>query len=285
MPMPTPSSARITLDTLRSMKADGQTFAMLTAYDHPTAAAAQAAGVHSLLIGDSMGTVLLGHPSTRRTPLSLMLILGEAVRRGAPDVFLVGDMPYEAMAAGEDAAAEAARRFRDEAGCDAVKFEAGPSDDQLVSRLARMGIDTIAHLGLRPQQVTSPDGYRAQARDAGAISELVSDARRMVAAGAVVLLLEAVPAEASQAVVAAVDVPVVGCGAGPACDGHVLVTQDMLGIGTIRPPKFVIVHAQLGQAMQDAMRLYVEDIACGRYPGPEHVYPLRKPAAKAVTRQ
>ncbi|MCK4342654.1 MAG: 3-methyl-2-oxobutanoate hydroxymethyltransferase [Phycisphaerae bacterium] len=268
-------AARIDLATLCRMKAEQRKFAMLTAYDYPTAALAQAAGVHALLIGDSMGTVLLGHPSTRSVPLALMLTLGEAVRRGAPQVFLVGDMPYEAVAGGEQNAVTAAKRFRDEAGCDAVKFEAAPEDDRLVARLTQAGIDTIAHLGLRPQQVTSPDGYRAQARDAESVERLVADARRMVAAGAVMILLEAVPAEASQAVVAAVSVPVIGCGAGPACDGHVLVTQDLLGLGTIRPPRFVPVLAQMGRICEDALRRYVENIVKGTYPGPEHVYQMR----------
>lgn len=273
--MSTSAMVRVELRTLKQMKAEGRKFAMLTAYDYPTAAAAEAAGVHALLVGDSMGTVLLGLDSTRGTPLSLLLTLGEAVRRGAPRVYLVGDMPYESVAAGTEAAVGAGRRFRDEAGCEAVKFEAGPEDDRLVAALAEAGVDTIAHLGLRPQQVTTPDGYRAQARDHAGIAALVEDARRMVAAGAVMLLLEAVPAAASAAVVEAVDVPVIGCGAGPACDGHVLVTQDMLGIGNTRPPRFVPVHAHLGTDMQAAMKCYVDDIVQGRYPGPEHVYGMR----------
>lgn len=267
---------RVTLETLRRMKVVGQKIAMLTAYDYPTAALAQAAGVHALLVGDSMGTVLLGHPSTRATPLALMLILAEAVRRGAPQVFLVGDMPYEAMAGGPEAAVAAATRFRDDAGCDAVKVETGPGDDEVVARMTAAGVNTIAHLGLRPQQVTSPAGYRPQARDEPSMAALVADARRMVAAGAVMLLLEAVPPEAAAAVVAAAaEVPVIGCGAGPACDGHVLVTQDMLGWGNPRPPRFVPVHAQLDQIILAALRRYVEDVAGGRYPGPQHSYTLR----------
>lgn len=267
----------IDLNTLRKMKAEGRKLAMLTAYDYPTAALAQSAGVHILLIGDSMGTVLLGRPNTRTVPLALMLVLGEAVRRGAPLVYLVGDMPYEALTGGIEKAVDAARRYRDEAGCDAVKAEAGPGDEPTVGAIAQAGIETVVHLGLRPQQVMSPDGYRAQARDADAIGTLVAAARNMVAAGASMLLLEAVPNEASQAVVAAVPVPVIGCGAGPACDGHVVVTQDMLGMGGIRPPRFVPVLAQVGRTCEEAMRRYVQDIASGAYPGPEHVYPMRRP--------
>ncbi len=270
---------RITLDLLRSRKAAGQRIVMLTAYDYPTARRAQAAGVDMLLIGDSLGTVLLGHPNTRSVPLELMLILGEAVRRGAPDVFLVGDMPYESLSRGPAVAVAAAQRFRDVAGCDAVKLEAGPDDEPLVAAVAAAGIATIAHLGLRPQQVLTPDGYRAQARDAAALAELVAQARRMCAAGAAMLLLEAVPDEAARAVVAAVDVPVIGCGAGPACDGHVVVTQDLLGLGLTRPPRFVPVLAELGSATDAALRRYVAAVRAGTYPGPEHTYRMKSARA------
>ncbi len=276
----TNSSPTIDLAYLRQMKAAGHKFAMLTAYDYPTAVWAQAAGVHALLVGDSMATVVLGHPSTRPAPLSVMIVLAEAVRRGAPNVYLVGDLPYEAMVGGSDAALAAAREFRDRAGCDAVKFEARSDHDQLVARFTQAGIDTIAHLGLRPQEILFPEGYRAQARDADGIARLVADARRMVAAGAVMILLEAVPNEAAQAVVEAVDVPVIGCGAGPACDGHVVVTHDLLGFGTTRPPRFVPVLAQVGKVCQEAMRRYVQEVVNGSYPGPEHVYRMRRPAGE-----
>lgn len=278
-----PPGARITLSTLQRMKQERRPIAMLTAYDYPTAVAAGAAGVHSLLIGDSMGSVLLGRPNTRATPLALMLILGEAVRRGAPDVFLVGDIPYESIAAGEEAVVTAAERFRDECGCDAVKVEVAETDESVVKRLSERGIATIAHLGLRPQSVLTPDGYRAQARDEDAIRDLADAAARMEAAGAALILLEAVPPEASQAVVAAVRAPVIGCGAGPACDGHVVVTQDMLGVGQGKPPRFVPVLAQLGAAMEDAMRQYVRDVQERRYPAPQHTYAMKGKAASSPT--
>ncbi len=266
---------RIGLAQLRALKAAGRKFAMLTAYDFPTARLAERAGVHSLLVGDSMGTVLLGHDTTRHVPLDLMVTLAEAVRRAAPHVYLIGDLPFEAMAGGIEGVRRASRRFVDEAGCDAVKLEVTCGDEPLIERLKAERIETVAHIGLRPQSVTRPDGYRAQARDEASLQALVEDARRMVAAGADMILIEAVPAEAGQAVVEAVDVPVVGCGAGPACDGHVVVTYDMLGIGTIRPPRFVPVLADLGRQIEDAMRRYVTEIVEGRYPGPQHCYPMR----------
>jgi 3-methyl-2-oxobutanoate hydroxymethyltransferase len=274
---------RIWLSTLRNMKARGQKFAMLTAYDYPTAAAAQAAGVHSLLIGDSLGNVVLGELTTRTVPLDLMIILGTAVRRGAPAVYFVGDIPYVSMQQGEDAVLRAAERFVRECGCDAVKFEAQPHHETLVRRLHHEGYETIAHLGLRPQSVTTPDGYRAQARDETSIAALVQESRRMVAAGASMLLLEAVTNEASIAVLAAVDVPVIGCGAGPACDGHVVVTHDMLGFGATRPPRFVPVLGQISRDVQAAMHSYVHSIESGAYPAPEHAYPMKRAAEGAGT--
>lgn len=266
---------RITLKTLQSMKQSGQKFAMLTAYDFPTAQIAQAAGVQSLLVGDSMAMVVLGHENTRDIPLSILIFMAEAVRRGAPSVFLIGDMPFSTMAAGDVAVVDAARRFMNESGCDAVKVECEPHHDKLIAALSEAGIPAIAHLGLRPQSVVTPDGYRAQARDEGGIRDLVDQAMRMERAGAIMLLLEAVPPEASQSVCNAVSIPVIGCGAGPACDGHVVVTHDMLGFGTARPPKFVPVLADLNGTLREAMESYVSAITNGEYPGPQHVYGMR----------
>ena len=269
------ATLRISLEDLRQMKAQGRKFAMLTAYDYPTAKLAQAAGIHALLVGDSLGQVVLGHETTRHVPLDLMVTLAEAVRRGAPDIYLIGDMPFSAMGSNADAL-NGARRFVEEAGCDAVKFEAAPHHAGLMKELTDAGLPAIAHLGLRPQTVTSPDGYRAQARDAASIADLVAQARRLTDAGAVMLLLEAIPAQAAQAVVDAVPVPVVGCGAGPACDGHVVVTHDLLGLGGIRPPRFVPVLDDLAARIEHAMRRWAEDIVSQHYPAPEHTYSMRK---------
>jgi 3-methyl-2-oxobutanoate hydroxymethyltransferase len=145
MSTPVTLSDQITLDTLRAYKSDGRKFVMLTAYDYPTATLAQEAGVHTLLVGDSMGTVLLGHPSTRTVPLSLMVTLAEAVRRGAPRVYLVGDLPYEAILTRETGVLDAAKQFVEEAGCEAVKLEVGGSDVELVSALKQAGITRPSH--------------------------------------------------------------------------------------------------------------------------------------------
>lgn len=267
---------KINLRVLQEMKQRGQKFAMLTAYDYPTAQLAERAGVHALLVGDSLANVLLGHTNTRSVSLDLMVPLAEAVRRGAPRVFLIGDIPYESKAAGAAGLLDAAGRFVRHAGCDAIKFEAESADDALVATLAGQGFCVIAHLGLRPQSVLSPDGYRPQARDAQSIDALAADARRMASAGAAMILLEAVPAEAAQAVLRAVDAPVVGCGAGPDCDGHVVVTHDMLGLGAAQPPRFVPRLADVSMEIARAMRRYVLDIEQHRYPGAEHTYRMRQ---------
>jgi 3-methyl-2-oxobutanoate hydroxymethyltransferase len=281
MEMLDPVNNRIGLDDLMRLRALGGKFAMLTAYDYPTAVAAQAAGVPVLLIGDSMGSVVLGLESTRTVPLDLMIVLGEAVRRGAPNVYLIGDMPYESMCGGRDAVRSAADRFVREAGCDAVKLETSREDAALVSDLAADGLTVVAHLGLRPQNVESRDQLRAQAREQQEIAELAADCAVMVDAGASLILLEAVPNEASQAVVKAVNVPVIGCGAGSACHGHVVVTPDLLGITPGRPPRFVPVLSDIGARTRDAFVQYVRAIEDGSYPGPQHTYGMRKPVGCA----
>ncbi len=275
---------RVTLDEIRRWKSEQRKFAVLTAYDFPTAAAAHAAQIPSLLVGDTLGCVVLGHPNTRAVALDLMIPLASAVRRGAPLAWLIGDMPYESTLGGSATMVAAAERFCAEAGCDAVKFECEEGFEAHVAAIAARGIDVIAHLGLRPQSVQTPQGYRAQARTDGEVANLVDDCRRAVDAGASVLLLEAIPPEAAQAVVDATSVPVIGCGAGPACDGHVVVTHDMLGFTLTRPPKFVPVLARLNQTIETAMRDYAAQIADGRYPGPEHAYSMRPGTAAARDR-
>lgn len=268
---------RVTLDTLRAHVASGEKFAMLTAYDYPMGCAAHAAGIPVLLVGDSAAMVVLGHDSTRDAPLDFLVTIANAVRRGAPDAYLVGDMPYAPVAAGPKAALDAARRFVD-AGCDAVKLELRKADIDVVRPMIDAGIPTIVHLGLRPQEVSDPRGYKSQARDAASIEALVDEARTMVSAGAVMILLEAIPPEASAAVKQAVHVPVIGCGAGPACDGFVVVTHDLLGLTTGRVPRFVPVVGEVFTAYERGMRAWREMIRDGTYPADEHNYRLRSDA-------
>lgn len=272
MPDPKVALVRVTLDDIYRRHQRGEKFAMLTAYDYPTAAAAQAAEVPMLLVGDTAGAVVLGQGTTREVTLAYMLTITDAVRRGAPQCCVVADMPFLAMSAGADAVVRAGQAFCHEIGCDAVKVEVRREDLDLVAQLVAADVPVIAHLGLRPQSVTDPSGYRVHAKQPEEIAALVADAQAFEQCGARLLLLEAVPPEASEAVVSAVAVPVIGCGAGPACAGHVVVTHDLLGIGRMRPPKFVPVLESLTDRTEQAMRQWVSDIATGRYPADEHLY-------------
>ncbi len=248
---------------------------MLTAYDYPTAATLQEAGIPTLLVGDSAAMVVLGHDNTQTASLDFLITISSAVRRGAPRVFLACDIPYESAHAGADAVAVATRRFKQASDCDAVKIEVDDDQQELIRAAAETGVTVIAHLGLRPQAVTTPGGYRVQAREQHEIEQLVSSAQSMITAGAAILLLEAVPAEAAAAVSAAVDAPIIGCGAGRDCDGHVVVTHDMIGIGAAQPPRFVPQLADVRQVITAAAERWRDDIASGAYPGPEHTYRMR----------
>ena len=272
--MPDHDAKRLTLADLQALGRAGEKFAMLTAYDYPTAVAAQQAGIDSVLVGDSLGNVILGHETTRSVPFDLMLTLATAVRRGAPAVFLVVDLPYPVVAAGEEATLRAARQLHAQADCDAVKLEVLGDDFARVAAIHQAGVPVIAHLGLRPQAATSRAGLKAHGRTAEEVRQLTDAARAAEEAGAIMVLLEAVPPEAAQAVRAALSVPLVGCGAGPDCDAHVVVTHDLLGY-TAQPPRFVPVLESLGARTMSAMRRWRELIATGEYPAAEHNYRMR----------
>ena len=261
----------------RRMKEQGEKLTWLTAYDYPTATFEEAAGIDMILVGDSMGNCVYGYPSgTIPVTMDMCIVHCQAVRRGAPNTFVMGDMPFGSYQTTPDDAVRSAVRFLKEAEVDAVKLEGGRRITPMIRAIVDAGMVLCGHIGLTPQSTGQFGGYKAQGRTAESAMEVIKDARAVRDAGAAMLLLEAVPNEASQAVVSAVDVPVIGCGAGPACDGHVCVTQDMLGIGGIRTPRFVPVLARLGETTRAAMRRWVEDIENESYPAPEHVYGMRK---------
>ena len=270
------STRRLTLDDLRARKADGKKFPVLTSYDATTARWQTQAGIDVLLVGDSLGMCVLGFDSTMPVTMEQMLAACQAVRRGAPHAYVIGDMPFGSY---HDRLHEAVRNgltFLAQGGCDCVKLECDGRMADVVAAMDRANVPVVAHIGLLPQRVSYTGTYKAAGRTEAAVEKLVDDAKSLVAAGAVMLLLEAVPAEATRRVVEAVDVPVVGCGAGPACDGFVVVTHDLLGLTTGKVPKFVPKLADLGSAMLDAFSQYRQQIEAGKYPGPEHLYPMKK---------
>ena len=246
---------------------------MLTCYDFTTARLMSEAGVPMLLVGDSAGNVILGHDTTLPVPLHFMIQLAAAVRRGAPNALLVADMPFGSYHGSAGRAVRNVFRMVQLSGCDCVKLEAAESQLPAIRELADAGVAIMAHLGLRPQAVGVLGGYRAQGRTAAEADAIVDLAVRMQAHGAAALLLEAVPAEVAAAVVAATTVPVIGCGAGSACHGHVVVTHDTLNL-TARPPKFAPKLGDLATPMIDCFREYVRRVQAGDYPAPEHGYAM-----------
>jgi 3-methyl-2-oxobutanoate hydroxymethyltransferase len=232
-----------------------------------------AAGVPLLLVGDSAANVVLGHETTLPVPLGVMIELTAAVRRGAPLALVVADMPFGSYQASIARGTANTLRMMKRSGCDMVKLEVSAGHAEMVRRLADAGVAVMAHFGLRPQAVGLLGGYRSQGRSAEEAGQIVALARQMEQAGAAALLLEAVPAEVSEAVVEATDLPVVGCGAGPACHAHVVVTHDALGL-TEHRPRFVPLVGDLGQALRAALGRYVEQTERGQYPAPEHQYTM-----------
>jgi 3-methyl-2-oxobutanoate hydroxymethyltransferase len=270
-----PLPRKFTLNDLRAARATGAKVPMLTCYDFTTARLMHEAGVPAILVGDSAGNVILGHDTTIPVPLQFMIQTAAAGKRGAPHAFLVADMPLGSYHGSPSRAVRNVFRMVQLSGCDCVKLEAAESQLTAIRELADAGVAIMAHLGLRPQTIGVLGGFRAQGRTAAEAEKIVGLARQMEEAGAASILLEAVPAEVAAAVVEATSVPVIGCGAGPACHGHVVVMHDTLNL-TPRPPRFVPKLGDIATPMIDAFQAYVRDVTSGAYPAPEHGYQMVK---------
>ncbi len=225
----------VTLKTIRAWKASGQKFACLTCYDATTARWLQEAGVPVLLVGDTAAEMILGFPGTIHAPLDLLLALTAAVRRGAPSTLVMGDMPFMSYQADDAEALRNAGRFLTEGMADAVKVEVDRTFAPLVEKMARAGIPVVGHVGARPQLSKRRGGYGSVGRTAAEARNLIADAVAIEAAGAIMLLIEAAPNEVSARIVEKTSVPVIGCGAGPACHGQIVVLQDLLGLSDWQP--------------------------------------------------
>jgi 3-methyl-2-oxobutanoate hydroxymethyltransferase len=256
---------------------------MLTAYDYPTARIAQAAGVDVVLVGDSAANVVLGYPSTREISVDELLVLTRAARRGVDAVPLVGDLPFGSYEPSDEMAVATARRFVDEGGCDAVKLEGAGTMLSRVRAIIAAGIPVVGHVGLLPQSVVTPDGYRAQGRDAEQAIGIITDGIALEAEGCAALIVEAVPAEVATFLTQRVSIPVIGIGAGAGTNGQVLVFHDLLGLGEGRVAKFVERYAEGRAVLEEAARRWSDDVRAGRYPREEHTYAIA-PEALAVVR-
>jgi len=254
-----PKRERITIRTIRRLAADGQKFACLTCYDATTARWLARAGMPMLLVGDTLAETILGHDQTIYASMDVMVALTAAVRRGAPDLLLMADMPFMSYQVSDEDALRNAARFMTEAGADLVKFEVDLRNLALVERAAAAGIPVVAHVGARPQQTKMIGGYRAAGRTAEEARMLVETAKAMEGAGAVMILIEAVPAEVSAEIVRQVRVPVIGCGAGPACHGQVIVLHDLLGL-TDWQPRFAQPVTDFGSQLMGAAKVWMDRV-------------------------
>ncbi len=261
-----PAATKITIGTLRSRKREKRKISMLTCYDYATARLMEEAGIDSLLVGDTYAEVCLGHSSTLPMTLEHMITLAEAVRRGSPSCYLVGDMPYLSYQVCPKEAIRNAGLFMAKAGCDCVKVEVDRRLVKTVEAMAAATIPVMAHLGLKPQSIQAIGGYKVQGKLAVDALQLIEDAKMMEEAGAVALLLEAVPTEVAAIITESTELPVIGIVSGPHCDGQVVVLHDMVGYGGGHPPRSVKQYANVHDILVEAFRAFAKDVADGAFP-------------------
>ncbi len=259
---------------LMEMMRKGEKVVYLTCYDYPTATLAEKAGVDMLLVGDSLGMCVYGYDGTLPVTMEQCIVHCDAVRRGAPNTFVVGDMPFMSYQESTSGAIHNAGRFHKEAAVDAIKLEGGRRVAAQIKGIADSGMLVMGHVGLTPQSSGELGGFKVQGRTAGAAQELLDDAAAVQEAGAFALVLEAVPPEVGQAVADQLDIPVYGIGAGPHCDGQLLIVSDMLGLFQAFTPKFVRKYANLAETMADAMAAYADEVRDGSFPLEEHTYSM-----------
>jgi 3-methyl-2-oxobutanoate hydroxymethyltransferase len=262
----------VSIHDLRTAKERGERFVMLTAYDASSAALLDELAVPVILVGDSLGMVVLGYDSTVPVTLDEMLHHTRAVSRAAPNAIVVGDLPFGTYQDGPSQAFASATRMLKEAGANAVKLEGGGPMVEVTAHLVRAGIPVMGHLGLTPQSVNQFGGFKVQGRDEAAADRLVEDAVALADAGAFAIVLECIPTELGRRVTDAVPVPTIGIGAGPHTDAQVLVWHDLLGLTTGRLPRFVKQYVDLRSEISGAIKTFQHEVADGEYPGPEHSY-------------
>ena len=266
---------KLTAVDVRARK-HGPKLTMLSLYDFPFARLAEAAGVDTILVGDSLGMVVHGFDSTVPVRLDDIIYHTRAVRRGAPNTHVVADMPFLTYHIDTARAIENAGRLLQEGGADSVKLEGGREVADRVAAIVRAGIPVMGHIGLTPQSAGALGGFRVQGRDVASAREILEDARAIADAGAFATVVEVVPAELGAMVTRAIDIPTIGIGAGPDCDGQVLVAHDMLGLQERIIGRFAKVYAEAGDVIEKAFEEYVTEVQAGTFPDDEHSY--RMPA-------
>ena len=259
----------------------GQHLAMLTAYDFPTARLVAEAGVELILVGDSLGMVVLGYDSTVPVTVDDMVHHTRAARRGAPDAFLIADMPFLSYASAGQAIETAARLMKD-AGADSVKLEGGVEVAPVVEALVRAGVPVLGHVGLTPQTASALGGYRLQGKDEDSVRRIVDGAVALEQAGCWGVVLELVPAELARLVTRRIGIPTIGIGAGGDCDGQVLVFHDVVGLFSGFTPTFVKRYAEAGETIREALKRYAEEVRSGAFPAREQSFTINGEVLKRL---
>ena len=267
---------KLTIQELQGMKRQGRKIRMITAYDYPMATLVDQSPMEMILVGDSLGMVVLGYESTVPVTMEEMIHHTSAVMRGAHNTFVVADLPFMSYQVSVPEAIRNAGRLLKEGGADAVKLEGGESMLPVVRAMVSAGIPVMGHLGLTPQTATMLGGLKAQARDAAAARTLLKDARLLVESGVFSLVLEAIPAQLGELVTKELSVPTIGIGAGPGCDGQVLVLYDMLGLFQRFLPKFVKRYANLGESIATALEQYCQEVESEAFPAAEHCFNMKR---------
>ncbi len=264
--------AKVTIPYLREKKAQKKPITMLTAYDFPIATIEDEIGIDIILCGDSLGMTVFGFHGTNPVTMDLMIPHSAAVKRGAPNSFVIGDMPFMSYQASNEQAVLNAGRFIQESGVDGVKLEGGEEMADRVRAICRSGIPVMGHLGLTPQSVSALGGFKAQGRDTAGALKLINDAKLVEEAGAFSILLEAIPPEIGKIITQRAGIPIIGIGAGPHTDGQVLVVHDALGFFKGHKAKFVKQYCDLNDVIRKALQEYRKDVETGGYPAAEHCY-------------
>lgn len=263
---------KMTLPDILQMKSQDRKITMMTAYDYATGMLCERAGIDTILVGDSLGMTVLGYDSTVFVTMEEMVHHTKAVRRGAPNTFIIGDMPFGSYNVSPEQAVTNGNRFLQEAGADAVKLEGGTVVEETVSALVKGGIPVLGHIGLTPQTVTQLGGFKVQGRSEEAAQKLVEDAKALERGGAFGVVLECIPSQLAEEITKALSIPTIGIGAGPHCDGQVLVYNDVVGLFDKFTPKFVKQYVKLDELIVKGLEQYKAEVQQGLFPDKEHSF-------------